>query len=148
MQTPGFINPPIDLILMNRMLSTIATCNLRLFRNNIAVSEQTLATDLVEPDFVGYAPVDLISPSQVINNLVNGGKSFISGDVVFDCTTAPVAAQTIYGWWIASPSGTDVEACGNFTQPFTISKVGDAVPLEVVFNATGGSFTVDAHVLN
>lgn len=117
----------------------------RLFQSPVLVSYATVVAQLLEPTFAGYAGLVLANVETPLADPVNGGVSCYLGSALFVCSSAPLAPQMIYGWWIDDGSG-NLLAAGNFIEPYRIAKAKDAIFFEIVWNFSDGKISVSANV--
>lgn len=128
------------------MHTYLALSTMDLFMNSIAVNNSTVAADLTEAVFTGYASQTYTTTPAPVNDLIAGGYSIYLPSHVFTCTTAPGAAVTIYGCMLKDAAG-DLIAAANFGTPLNIVNVGDSVALQVTLNFTNGGLQAFANVL-
>ncbi len=98
------------------------------------LSPSTVKTDFTEADFSGYEAAEItawfapyIDPA--------GGATIQSGTFQF-AYVAPMAdpvSNTILGWWLEDADGNLIE-CGNFPAPITMTRNGDAIPVDLLLN--------------
>lgn len=126
--------------------TALAVSTLRLFKNPLAVGSNTTVADFIEATYTGYAAQALATVPAPVNDATLGGVSIFVPSHLFTCSLAPVAPETIHGWWLEDTTGKCV-AAGNFTTPFVITNIGDTVPLQVTLNFQSAGLTAIANIL-
>lgn len=102
-----------------------------------AATEDLVIGDLTFATFTGSAPkagatgdqqsgIDPPTGDQVITILAP------AGGYRFECTVAPGAPETIYGWALTDNAGTTLLAVGTLTSPVAIAAVSDFIDLGAV----------------
>lgn len=90
-----------------------------------------LESDLVEATFVGYAAKTAVAPQLLIRRPGGGNWGILlvepAGGFKWICTTAPVSAQTIYGFFALGDAGDIYSAL--LAVPKVIQFVGDYVEI-------------------
>lgn len=104
---------------------------LKLFKNNVAVTDATVLGDLTEANFSGYAAKDLSAIAAAsINGSDQGERHSNANNFVH---SGGGTANTIYGWYIVIDDLAATPAlilCENFPTPLVVA----AVPNHVEFD--------------
>lgn len=103
--------------------------SIHLFKNNVIVLPATLQAGLVECDFTGYTPVDLVFTG---SGLWDDGEQVSSYPAhTFTCS-GDGALQYAYGFFMADPGlATNPRLAGNFSQPYLMSKNGKSITVQI-----------------
>lgn len=107
---------------------------LRLFKNNVVLGPLTAIADLTESTFTGYAATVLPALNGPITL-----AGFVEGlhiEVNFDCTAAPVPAETVFGYYVTDAAGAVLYAGETFGAPDPINNAGDFCSVDVIFAHT------------
>lgn len=111
-----------------KSVTSIGAGKLRLFKNNVIVSNATVIANLTEADFAGYAAVTLTAATwAAAAAAAHVASSQYGASVTFSRSTTG-ATQNIYGWYLTDAGGTKLYACANFTgAPIPITNSGDNI---------------------
>lgn len=99
-----------------------------LFKNNYTPSESTIAADLTEADFAGYAAVDSLSWDAASTDI--NGKAFSTHAAADFVRSSTGSSQTIYGWWLAGSSGQPL-AIERLAAPITVTNEDDTISVSI-----------------
>ncbi len=120
-----------------------------LFKNNFTPDALTVAADLVEADFTGYAAklVDATDIFYYVDALTSERRlSFqpLAAPFIFELTTDLVASQTIYGFALVNHAKDTLYAAQLFDTPIVLNTavVSIEVPLaDIVFDPEMGNIS-------
>lgn len=102
--------------------TTVKTLTLRLFSNNIAISDTTIATELTEVSTTnGYAPIAL-SGSSWTASVTGSNLSYPTQTWTF---TGP--SGNIYGYYVTNSAGTLMFAETFPSGPYNVQSNGDVI---------------------
>jgi hypothetical protein len=93
--------------------SKLSAGRLRLFQNNVTVSDATVLSGLTECTATGYAAVNLTSASWNAPTFSSPTAS-MTPVAAFSFTTANASPVTVYGAYITDSTNTTLLACWNF----------------------------------
>lgn len=111
--------------------TNLASCKLKLFKNDILLTPATVKADLTEADFGGYAEKTITALLPAYIDPAGGASAQIATQQ-FDCDgTAP--DNVVYGFWVETAAGVLVLA-GSFDQGIPMVNLGDSIPIDVKFN--------------
>lgn len=97
---------------------------LRLFKNDYTPGETTTEADVVEADFVGYAPITLTPASWVSASGAPSQATFAQQTFL----STAVQSQQVYGYYYAQAVSGKLVAAERFSDgPYSILLVGDPV---------------------
>lgn len=113
--------------MLNQSTTTVDT-TLRLFQNNMALTNTKVAANFTEADFSGYTPVTISRGSYTIT--LDSGNNHVVATYTsvptFTCDAGP--SQTIYGWYLTD-NNDGIAICG---QEFATPRVMDAGYSELI----------------
>lgn len=118
-------------------LAPVAANKIALIAANFALNENLVVGDLTLATFTGSTPkagaagaqqvgIDPLTGDQVITNLTP------AGGWRWECTVAPGAPETIYGFALLDATLADLLGAALLDNPITITSVGDFVDLGAV----------------
>lgn len=100
----------------------LLTLRLGLFVNDWMPEIPDTITDLTEASYVGYARQNVVDWGAVYTNL-SGQAETAAGPYTFQ-VTSPGPSQSVYGYFLADPSGNLILAERNDAGPQSMSSVG------------------------
>lgn len=111
--------------------------DLRLFKNNIVLTDLLVTADFTEANFVGYAQENLVAGTWVFTGGAPGIADY--GDVVFT-STGGGQSQIVYGYYVVQRSSGLLMWAERFddndpTAPYTIVNIGDTITVPLAFEA-------------
>lgn len=103
---------------------------LRLFSNNVAITPDTVVTDLTPAAFPGYADFDIM-PSMSGVTIDGLGRAQESAPPVVFVRTAGAGSETEYGWALVRKVGATetLIAADTFSTPRTIDTAGQNIAI-------------------
>lgn len=107
----------------------------RLYKNNVAITNTTLQGSLTEADYDGYAFFNAATWSAPAVD--GGGDCFILSPTIVFTKAAGAMANTIHGYYVTyddgSPDGLILMA-ESFASPKTMDLATDQIPLQVLLS--------------
>lgn len=145
MITYGAVAPALELkaalaawIAANFGLTT-ATAKLRLFENNITPGLGTVASDLAETSFTGYAAKEILLASLGTPRLDASGDAYVIVSTIETFLQSGTAqTSTVYGWFLTDPTGATLIMAKRFPSPVVFDHTGKAIDMEVAFRVPVG----------
>jgi hypothetical protein len=111
-------------------LALLATPNVHLFVNNLAVAWNTVIGDLTEATFAGYAAIALPAFSAPVHLASNGQGLVASINFVGGAIVAP--GQVAYGYYLTDTTNAILYWLETFAEPVPFASVGDFLNLDIV----------------
>lgn len=99
--------------------------HIRLFKNDLTPTPDTVVADLTEADFDGYADFGPVVWGAVFTN--PDGYAEIVGGVAQFTDTGAVTPNTIYGYYATDAAGTGLFWAERFEDPITMDENADAI---------------------
>jgi hypothetical protein len=110
------------------------TGSLRLFQNDIAISDETVVGDLDIATFGGYANAAIALWNAPYTE--PGGLAAVNTPNTFFAASGVAPANLIYGWFYLAAGGA-LYAAGNFDAPISMGVVGNAISLVIELRSDG-----------
>lgn len=108
---------------------------LRLFKNPLTPTRETLLADITPCDFSGYAPkttMGWLSPYSDVD-----GSAIVYGESHTFVANASTIGNTVYGCYLTDAAGTGLLAIWVFAEPVGIAQAGDGLTVDVPLRYTG-----------
>ena len=115
-------------------LAAITAMNVHLFTNDVTPSLDMLLADLTEATFTGSTAIGAGTGTQPSNYDASDGLLTIwikepAGGFLWTCTVTPVAAQTVFGFYLTDNANAVLYAAQRLLQPVTISMAGQVIDI-------------------
>lgn len=110
------------------------TGSLRLFQNDVAITDETVVGDLTVATFGGYANVAVALWNAVYTE--TGGLAACNTPLTHFAASGAAPSNLIYGWYYLAAGGA-LFAAGNFDEPIPMGAVGNALPLVLEIKSDG-----------
>jgi len=138
--TPS-LNDLLSLWMADALTAGPTFAHLKLFANNVTVSQTTELADLTEATFTGYAEQNLSAAADWLAALVDANGNVSRRDAVvyhFAASTPNLVPNTIYGYYLTNNANNLLLAAGNFLTPFDFTVDAAALDLELGLRVLAG----------
>jgi hypothetical protein len=108
-----------------------STDKVKLFKNDLVPTPDTVLADLTEADFTGYAPVTIAGAWNASTDPQERGLVWYSALVPFSASGAAVP-NIIYGWYVVNTDGTVLKVVKRLDTPITFDSGGDELVLKLL----------------
>lgn len=109
--------------ILTQWLSYLNSFTLRLYQNSVVLSPTTVAADLTECTFPGYASVALVAWGSVYLNPFNQAETDEANHVFTMTGSSPV--NSVYGYYVTDGFGNLIYAEANGSGPQAMASPGD-----------------------